>query len=223
VAINHHMTMRGHFAVLRYSPTLRFIVFGAMAYTAVSLQGMSMSLRVFNEPTHFTHHTVAHAHLGMYAFFTMVMFGCMYYIVPRLTGREWWSSRLIKIHFWGTALGVLSYWVGLTIGGFIQGFELNQAGVGWIQSIQDVGVWNGTVAFFQSFQAQQETPVAFMTVMLNTIPWLMGRTGSGVLMVIGHIAFTILLAMNLLGYGRERGGPTLFREDQAGYERAVGS
>ena len=86
-AINFHMTMRGHFGVLRYSPSLRFVVFGAVCYTIVSAQGSIMALRVINEPTHFTHHTIGHAHLGLYAFYTMVIFGCMYYIIPRLTGR----------------------------------------------------------------------------------------------------------------------------------------
>ena len=31
VGLNHHLTMQGYFPLLRYSPTLRFTVFGAMA------------------------------------------------------------------------------------------------------------------------------------------------------------------------------------------------
>src|SRR5262249_5230185 len=81
VALNHHMTMVGHFDALRYSPTLRFVVLGAMSYTAVSVQGSFEALRTMNEVVHFTHYTIAHAHLGLYAFFTMIMFGSMYYIV----------------------------------------------------------------------------------------------------------------------------------------------
>lgn len=88
VALNHHMTLHGNFRLLKYSPTLRFIVFGAMSYTIVSLEGSMMSFRFLNEPFHFTHRTIGHAHLGMYSFFTMTMFGSMYYIVPRLTGRS---------------------------------------------------------------------------------------------------------------------------------------
>ena len=99
-AINHHMTMKGNFYMLKYSPTLRFVVFGAMCYTVVSFQGSSMAIRSWNYLTHFTHYTIAHAHLGLYAFFTMIMFGAMYYIVPRLTGGEWKSAGMIKVHFW---------------------------------------------------------------------------------------------------------------------------
>src|SRR5213596_2434422 len=39
VGLNHHMTMQGYFPLLRYSPTLRFTVFGAMSYTVFSLVG----------------------------------------------------------------------------------------------------------------------------------------------------------------------------------------
>src|SRR5690606_28089140 len=89
VAINHHMTMVGSFHLLRSSPTLRFVVFGGVSYTIVSFQGSLEALRSINEVTHFTHYTVAHAHLGVYSFFTMTMFGAAYYILPRLTGLEW--------------------------------------------------------------------------------------------------------------------------------------
>ena len=45
VGLNHHMTMRGYFPLMRYSPTLRFTVFGAIAYTVFSLVGVLISLR----------------------------------------------------------------------------------------------------------------------------------------------------------------------------------
>jgi len=162
VAINHHMTTRGHFHRLRTSPTLRFIVFGAMSYTVVSFQGSLQSLRWFNEVTHFTHYTVAHAHLGVYAFFTMAMFGSIYYIAPRLTGREWHSAALIKVHFWGTALGILLYWIGLSFGGVVQGLRLD------------------------------DPDVPFLDVVSGTLPFLWSRTCAGVLITVGHVAFAVL-------------------------------
>ena len=45
VGLNHHMTMRGYFPLMRYSPTLRFTVFGAISYTAFSVLGVIISLR----------------------------------------------------------------------------------------------------------------------------------------------------------------------------------
>ncbi len=124
VAVNHHMTMVGRFGALRYSPTLRFVVLGAISYTAVSLQGILTALREVNRVTHFTHWTIAHAHVGVYAFVTFVMFGSMYYIMPRLTGREWPSARLIRWHFWLALGGIALYVVPLTVFGVLQGLAL---------------------------------------------------------------------------------------------------
>jgi cytochrome c oxidase cbb3-type subunit 1 len=124
VAVNHHMTMVDRFAALRYSPTLRFIVLGSIAYTAVSLQGIFTAFRAVNRITHFTHWTIAHAHVGVYGFVTFVMFGSMYYILPRVTGREWPSARLIRWHFWLTLGGLALYVVPLTVAGVFQGLAL---------------------------------------------------------------------------------------------------
>jgi cytochrome c oxidase cbb3-type subunit 1 len=121
VAVNHHMTVAGRFAALRYSPTLRFVVIGAMSYTAVSLQGMFTALREVNRVTHFTHWTIAHSHVGVYAFVTFVLFGSIYYILPRLTLREWPSARLIEWHFWLALGGIALYVIALTIVGVLQG------------------------------------------------------------------------------------------------------
>ena len=106
VGLNHHMTMQGYFPVMRYSPTLRFTVFGAMSYTVFSIVGILISLRSTARYLHFTEASTAYSHLGLYAFFTMVMFGSMYYIVPRLVGREWRYATLIKLHFWASAYGI---------------------------------------------------------------------------------------------------------------------
>ncbi|MGN2393752.1 cbb3-type cytochrome c oxidase subunit I, partial [Pelomicrobium sp. G1] len=58
VAINQHMTVVGNFRALLYSPTLRFVVLGAMMDTFASLQGSLESRRAVNTVTHFTHFTV---------------------------------------------------------------------------------------------------------------------------------------------------------------------
>lgn len=158
-AINHHFTMVGQFGKLKYSPTLRFIVFGAVSYTISSLQGVLSSVRWFSEVAHFTHHTVAHAHWGMYAFFTMTMFGSMYYILPRITQREWPSERLISLHFWCTAVGIILYVAPLSYGGWLQG------------------------------KAMMNATTPFLEVVKITLPWLKFRTLTGLLLAVGHLAF----------------------------------
>jgi cytochrome c oxidase cbb3-type subunit 1 len=182
VAVNHHVTMAGHFDALRWSPTLRFVVFGAMSYTLVSLQGSLTAVREVNKVVHFTHYTVAHAHIGMYAFATMVMFGSIYYMVPRVFKREWPSAFLIRLHFWGVALGIILYVLALTVGGIQQGFNL------------------------------LNPDVPFLEVVRQTIPYLHLRTIAGIMMAAGHVAFSISLIWVLFGKAVPKGGPTLFAD-----------
>ena len=186
VAVNHHLTVVGHFEKLKYSPTLRFVVFGAMSYTVVSLQGSLQSFRSWQEITHFTHYTIAHSHLGVYAFATMIAFGAIYYIMPRVTNWEWESPRLISLHFWTTGLGVGAYFTALTIGGVIQGLQM------------------------------LDPDVAFLTIVEDTKPWLVVRSVSGTLMTIGHFVFAYLLARILTQSGTRPEGPTYFHPVPAG-------
>ncbi len=190
-AINHHLTMMGSFRALKFSPTLRFIVFGAVNYTLTSLIGSLASMRSFAEVAHFTQHTVAHAHHGLYAFFTMVMFGAIYYILPRITLKEWPSAKLISLHFWSVALGSMIMVIALSIGGLEQGVNMNLLHTGA----------DGAAA-----------PMPFLQVMAETLKWLEWRSYSGVLITIGHIAFAINFTW-MLAQRRPIGAtqPTLFR------------
>jgi cytochrome c oxidase cbb3-type subunit I len=161
VAVNQHMTVLGNFRALIYSPTLRFIVLGAMMYTAASVQGSLEALRAVNTVTHFTHYTVAHAHLGLYGFFTMIMFGSIYFIMPRVMNWEWPYPRLISLHFWLVLVGFAIYFIGLSIGGWLQGLAMLDA----------------------------KTP--FMQSVTLTLPYLKARSVGGSLMTLGHLVFAV--------------------------------
>lgn len=182
VALNHHMTVVGHFRKVVYSPTLRFVVFGAMSYTVVSLQGALQALRSWQEVTHFTHYTIAHSHLGVYAFATMIAYGALYYILPRVTGWEWHSKRLISLHFWTSGLGIGMYVTGLTIGGVIQGLQL------------------------------LNPDVAFLEIVEATKPWLASRTVAGAIISTGHVAFAWSVWKIVRRKGDKPPGPTYLRD-----------
>ncbi len=159
VAVNQHMTVLGNFRALIYSPTLRFIVLGTMMYTAASVQGSLEALRAVNTITHFTHYTVAHAHLGLYGFFTMVMFGSIYFIMPRVMNWEWPFPKLISLHFWLVLIGFAIYFIGLSIGGWLQGL------------------------------AMLDEKLPFMESVALTLPYLKARSIGGALMTLGHLVF----------------------------------
>ncbi|MCH2155490.1 MAG: cbb3-type cytochrome c oxidase subunit I [Opitutales bacterium] len=184
-AINHHLSVVGHHREVWASPTLRFTVFGAMNYTLASLIGSLMAIREVNLVTHFTHFTVGHAHHGLYAFFTMVMFGAIYFIMPRLLKREWPSAILIKVHFWTTAVGITAMVIALSVGGWIQGSEMNNP------------------------------EIEFLDIVKNTVPYLYARSVSGILLTVGHIAFAVNFFWLLIGgrWARYKQGPTLIGEE----------
>jgi len=181
VAINHHGTMMGNFGRLKDSPTLRFVWIGALMYTVASLQGSMEALRSVNVITHFTHYTIAHAHLGMYAFLSFILFGAIYFIMPRLTNWEWPWRRLISLHFWLVSIGITIYVVSLTIAGWKQGVALLDAAM------------------------------PFMDIVRMTMPALQARTVGGALMTLGHLVFAFHFVAMLMRRGISNQQPTLFR------------
>ncbi len=185
VTINLHMTVLGHFKAMIYSPTLRFIVFGTMMYTLASLQGSLEALRSVNSITHFTHFTVAHAHLGLYGFFSMIMFGAIYFIMPRVMNWEWPYPKLISLHFWLIFSGFLIYIVGLSIGGWLQGLSM------------------------------QDPDKPFMQSVSLTIPYLQARSIGGALMTMGHFVFAFHFFAISWKFGPKRLGAALIGQKLA--------
>src|SRR6266404_2579245 len=185
VGLNHHMTMQGYFPVMRYSPTLRFTVFGAMSYTVFSIVGILISLRSVAQYLHFTQATVAYTQMGLYAFFTMIMFGSMYYIVPRLVGREWRYATLIKLHFWASAYGIGLLSLMLLAGGLAQGSSQNNASLSFIESTSSV------------------------------LPYLRGGTIAFLLLTVSHFIFAFHFGLMLFGLGRTSTVPTFLNPVEA--------
>src|SRR5881392_2822325 len=185
VGLNHHMTMQGYFPLMRYTPTLRFTVFGAMSYTVFSLVGLLISLRSVERYLNFTQASIAYSHLGLYAFFTMVIFGSMYYIVPRLVGREWRYASLIKLHFWASAYGVGLMSLMLLVGGLTQGADQNDTSMTFIESVASV------------------------------LPYVRGRTVAALLLTVSHFIFAFHFGLMLFGLGRTSTVPTFLNPVEA--------
>ena len=178
--INQGGTLWGRMYLARYSPTLRFMMFGGLMYMASSLQGSIEALRSVNDVAHFTHFTVAHAHLGAYAFVTMVMFGAIYFMLPRVLNWEWPYPKLITLHFWLAAVGIAIYFVWLTIGGWLQG------------------------------KAMLDAARPFMDSVKVTLPYLEARSIGGALMTLGHLVFVGHFFAMALRFGPHRTGAALF-------------
>ena len=118
----------------------------------------------------------------------MTMFGSIYFMMPRLLNREWPSAFLIRVHFWAAALGITLMLLALHVGGWIQGLEMNNPDIPFLDTVK------------------------------NTVPWLISRSLAGCLLAIGHLAFFINFFWMLWGGEtvEELEGPTLFNEQVEG-------
>jgi cytochrome c oxidase cbb3-type subunit 1 len=117
---NFLMTIEGSWNHFRHSYTLPFFLVGIIFYFTGSLQGTAEAFRYTNLIWHFTDFTVAHSHLTMYGIISFLLWGCVYAIVPRITGKEA-SQAGIGAHFWLSLLGLLFYTVPLMYGSTLRG------------------------------------------------------------------------------------------------------
>lgn len=132
---NYLMTMRGRPERLHRAPAM-FILVGVLGYLLGSTQGTVEAFRSVQEMWHFTNYTVGHSHLTMYGFVTFAIWGGIYALLPRATGKEP-NNLLLGIHFWLATVGIVVYVLALSIGGTIQGLDWIH-GEPFIQSVVDM-------------------------------------------------------------------------------------
>jgi cytochrome c oxidase cbb3-type subunit 1 len=136
---NFLLTMRGSERTIARSYSLPFILVGVIYYFLASGQGSFEALRSLNRLWHFTNYTIAHAHMTMYGFVSFLIWGEVYGLLPRLTGREP-RHLMIGMHFWFALIGILIYGTSLMIGGTEQG-ELWIAGAPFIDSVRELSAY----------------------------------------------------------------------------------
>ncbi len=129
--INGVMTLSGAWGKLRTDPVLRMMIVAVSFYGMSTFEGPMMSIKTVNSLSHFTDWTIGHVHSGALGWVAMVTFGVMYYLIPRLFGRELYSIRLVEVHFWTSTVGIVLYIVAMWVSGIMQGLmwrEVNEDG-----------------------------------------------------------------------------------------------
>lgn len=119
--INGVMTLSGAWHKLRTDPVLRFMIVSISFYGMSTFEGPMMSIKTVNALSHYTDWTIGHVHSGALGWVGLITMGCMYYLLPRLYGREIFSLRLIEWHFWLSTLGIVLYIVAMWVAGVMQG------------------------------------------------------------------------------------------------------
>jgi len=105
VGVNILMTVKNHMKTVMQSPSLIFSAAGIAGLLLTGLIGILLSVPAGMPFTNFTLARYGYEMMALYGFFSMCMFGAIYFIVPRVTGREWISTKAIKIHY------LFSLWV----------------------------------------------------------------------------------------------------------------
>ncbi len=118
----------------------KFLILGALYYLLGCFQGSVEALRRMQELTHFNDFVIAHSHLTVFGSMVVWAVGGLYYIWPRLTGRQLWSARLASWHLWLTIGGFSVMAVGLTAQGFVQGSML-EYGANFVDTVEEMKPW----------------------------------------------------------------------------------
>jgi cytochrome c oxidase cbb3-type subunit 1 len=101
-----------------------FLTLAAVLFVVGGIAEQILSIRSANELLRFTMFRECNMLLWVYGFFSFVVFGAIYYIVPRLLDFGWRSAMLIKIHYYASLYGILLVIAMLGFGGVMQGLTL---------------------------------------------------------------------------------------------------
>jgi len=120
--INGIMTLSGAWHKLRTDPILKFLIVSLSFYGMSTFEGPMMAIKTVNALSHYTDWTIGHVHSGALGWVAMVSIGSVYFLIPKLFGREqMYAVKLIDWHFWMATIGVVLYIVAMWISGVMQG------------------------------------------------------------------------------------------------------
>ena len=127
--INGLMTLNGAWDKVRTDPIIRMMVMALAFYGMSTFEGPMLSIKAVNSLSHYTDWTIGHVHSGALGWNGMITFACVYYLVPRLWGRErLYSVRMINWHFWLATVGIVFYAAAMWVSGIMQGLMWREYG-----------------------------------------------------------------------------------------------
>lgn len=122
-AINGLLTLRGAWDKVRQDPVLKFFVVAITAYAMATFEGPMHAIKSINAFTHYTNWIPAHVHIGALGWNGFLLFGMLYWLVPKMWNVELKSVKLANIHFWIGTLGIIFWTVPMYWAGTVEGLE----------------------------------------------------------------------------------------------------
>jgi cytochrome c oxidase cbb3-type subunit 1 len=120
--INGIMTLSGAWYKLRNDAVLKFLVVSLSFYGMSTFEGPMMSIKTVNALSHYTDWTVGHVHSGALGWVGFISIGSIYYLLPRLFGRDAMAKpQWVELHFWIATIGIVLYIAAMWIAGVMQG------------------------------------------------------------------------------------------------------
>jgi len=143
--INGIMTLSGAWHKLRTDPILKFLIVSLSFYGMSTFEGPMMSIKTVNALSHYTDWTIGHVHSGALGWVGFITIGSIYFLIPKLFGRErMYSTKLIDVHLWVATIGIVLYIVAMWIAGVMEGLmwrDVNPDGTlaySFVQSLKEV-------------------------------------------------------------------------------------
>ena len=118
--LNGLLTLRGAWDRVREDPVLKFMVVAVTAYGMATLEGPLLSLKNVNAIAHFTDWVIAHVHVGGLGWNGFLIFGMVYWVVPKMWNTKLYSVQLANTHFWLGTLGIVIYALPMYVSGVVQ-------------------------------------------------------------------------------------------------------
>lgn len=120
--INGIMTLSGAWQKLRHDPILKFLIVSLSFYGMSTFEGPMMAIKSVNALSHYTEWTIGHVHSGALGWVAMITIGSLYYLIPKLFGKQdMHSTKLVETHFWVATIGIVLYVTSMWIAGVMQG------------------------------------------------------------------------------------------------------
>jgi cytochrome c oxidase cbb3-type subunit I/II len=119
--INGLLTLRGVWHKVTTDPVLKFFVVAVTFYGMSTFEGPLLAIKSVNALSHYTDWTIAHVHAGTLGWNGFMIFGMMYYLLPRLFQTKLYSKKLAETHFWLGTIGILLYIIPIYVAGLTQG------------------------------------------------------------------------------------------------------
>lgn len=117
---------------------VKFTRFGIVAYLVAGLLDALTSFRGVAESVQFTFVASALEQLALYGGVTMMFFGAIYFLVPRLTGNPWASVGLTVGHRVTVTVGIIALVAALAVAGLTQSDALLNPKVAFVDLLDQV-------------------------------------------------------------------------------------